>query len=72
MRTPSPAAKGAARVILLIMMVASAFAVVVTLNGNSMLGLQICGGALALSLAILVFGGVIVAANRPRPDDERE
>jgi uncharacterized membrane protein YdbT with pleckstrin-like domain len=68
-RSKTPVARQVATFILLIFMIASAFSAFVTVAGNTTLGLYICGGAIVVGLVVLLIGGLVVAANRPREDE---
>jgi hypothetical protein len=68
-RSKTPVARQVATFILLIFMIASAFSAFVTVAGHTTLGLYICAGAAGVGLVVLVIGGLVVAANRPREED---
>lgn len=67
--SPTPARR-AAYSIIFVWLLASWVAFSVSATGNSHVIPYICGGALAISVLLLVVGAVIVAASKP-PDDER-
>lgn len=67
---PSPYAQITARRILFVGMVTSAFALIVSIGGNTTLGLQICGGGVVIALILFILGGLAVAANKDEPPAE--
>jgi membrane protein implicated in regulation of membrane protease activity len=67
-RESNPIARQFATLILMVMMVAGGAAAFAALVGATNLSLQICGGAIFISVAILVMGAFVVARTRP-PDD---
>lgn len=62
MQTNSPARR-AAYTMIFIWMVGAGFAASFTIGGRPETGLLICGGALVVSLVILLIGGLIVGSS---------
>lgn len=57
-----------ASLILMVFMIGSGIAAVLSIGGNTTLALQVCGGSIGVSVLILLAGGYLVAANRPRDE----
>lgn len=60
----TPPSRQFANLILLIGLVASAIALSLALTGRTALSVQVCGVAILFALAVLIFGGLVVASNK--------
>jgi hypothetical protein len=62
-KTPPPA-RSFANLIIFIGVVSAGIATFMSLSGNTQTGLYVCLGGIGLALVVLLFGGLVVAANR--------
>jgi hypothetical protein len=60
---PSPA-RSFANLILFIGFVSAGIATFMSLSGNAQTGLYVCLGGAGLAVVVLLFGGLVVGANR--------
>ena len=62
-------AHSVARLIATVLATTSGIAALITLMGDLQLSLMVCGGGIALSIIILLFGSYIVASTHTNEDE---